>query len=68
MKNPASLYLFAFHSIASFTRFAGLVVAGMALILPDADWDRAWRGAVLFVVFSLIARFADKALAESGGW
>lgn len=67
MKNPGSIYLFAFHSIATFCSFAGVVVAGMALLLPVPDWDRMVRGAVLFVVFTLIAKFADKALQDAGG-
>jgi hypothetical protein len=65
MRNPAGFYLFAFHAIASFTSFAGVVVAGMALILPEADWDRFVRGAILFVVSGLIARFASQALEEA---
>ena len=58
MRTSAGLYLFAFQTTASFASFAGAVVAGMALIQPEADWDRFWRGAILFVVSSLIARFA----------
>lgn len=67
MRNPARLYLFAFHSMALFTSFAGVLVVGLALILPDAGWDKVGRGAVLFLVFRIIAKFADKALQESGG-
>lgn len=66
MRNPGSIYLFAFHSVASFLSLAGTLVVGMALILPDPDWDRALRGAIVFVLASLIAKFADKALGESG--
>lgn len=66
MRHPGSIYLFAFHTVASFTSLAGVLVAGMALILPAPDWDRALRGAVVFVLSVLIAKFADKALEESG--
>lgn len=66
MRNPGGIYLFAFHSIATFCSFAGVLVAGMALLLPVPDWDRAVRGAVLFVVFTLIAKFADQALHGAG--
>ena len=62
MRNPAGFFLFTFHAIASFVSFAGVMVAGMALILPEADWERFWRGAVLFAVSSLIAKFAGDAL------
>jgi|YelNatPaOPRAMG01_1025707.scaffolds.fasta_scaffold257069_2 hypothetical protein len=67
MRYPGSIFLFAFHSAALFCSLAGLLVAGMALILPEADWERMLRGAVLFVVSSLIARFADRALQETDG-
>lgn len=66
MGNSGSFYLFAFHSVASFLRMAGALVAGMALILPDPDWDKAWRGAIVFVIFGLIAQFAGQALDEGG--
>jgi hypothetical protein len=66
MRNPVNSYLFAFYVIASFTSFAGLVVMGMALILPEPDWDRVLRGMVLFVVFALIGKFASNALEEVG--
>ena len=59
--------MFAFHSIAAFCSFAGVVVAGMALLLPVPDWDRMVRGVVLFVVFILIAKFANQALQDAGG-
>ena len=64
MRSPAGFYLFAFQTIASFLSFAGIVVAGMALISLDADWDRFARGAVMFVAAGLVSRFASKALEE----
>ena len=67
MKNPGSLYLFAFHSVAAFCSLAGLLVAGMALLLPETDGDRLLRGLVLFAAFGLIAKFADRALQQAEG-
>lgn len=67
MKNPDAFILFAFYVMASFVSFAGLVVMGMALLQHDAEWDKALRGMVVFIVFALIGRFANSALEESEG-